>query len=111
MPKHSRSPLRPWWWKTSSEVPPPTGVMVNAGLVPIQSGRKGQSTTVHRTDVGRVASSTRITSGSGAFMRNRSSPPVVPDPVAGFHHAASPAVVVSASKRASGEAFTRTVVR
>ena len=89
---------------------PSTGVMANVGLVPIQSGRKGQSVTVHRTDVGRVASSTWITSGSGAFMTNLSSPPVSPDPVAGFHHAASPVTVVSASNRASGDAFTRMVV-
>ena len=88
---------------------PSSGVMVNVGLVPIQSGRKGQSVTVHRTDVGRIAWSTWITSGSGAFIRKRSSPPVSPEPLAGFHHAASPGTVVSAPKRASGDAFTRIV--
>jgi hypothetical protein len=38
-----------------------------------------------------------------------SSPPVSPDPLAGFHHSANP-VVVSASNRASGDAFTRMIV-
>jgi hypothetical protein len=82
MPKHSSCSLRPWWRNCSSVVWSSTGVIVNACLVPAQSGRKGQSVTVHRTDVGRVASSTWITSGSGAFMTNLSSPPVSPDPVA-----------------------------
>jgi len=48
--------------------------MVKIGRVPTQSGRKLNSVTVHRTDVGRVASSASITSGSGEFMKNLSSP-------------------------------------
>jgi hypothetical protein len=84
--------------------------MVKAGRVPTQSGRKGQSVTVHRTDVGRVASSTCITSGSGEFMKNLSSPSASPDPVQGFHQAARPETVVSASNSAPGEDFTRIVV-
>jgi len=33
-----------------------------------------------------------------------------PDPEAGFHHAANPSTVVSASKTSPGEAFTQIVV-
>jgi hypothetical protein len=72
---------------------------------------KTQSVTVHRTDVGRIASSTRTTSGSGAFIGNRNSPPVSPDPVTGFHHALSPSVVVTASNTTSADALILMVVR
>jgi hypothetical protein len=83
--------------------------MVKTGRVPVQSGRKPHSVTVHRTDAGRVASATWITSGSGEFIENLSSPPASPDPVTGAHQAARPEMVVSASNSAPGVAFTRIV--
>jgi hypothetical protein len=71
--------------------------------------RQLHSVTVHRTDVGRVASSTCITSGSGEFMKNLSSPPASPDPVTRAHQAARPETLVSASNSSPGEASTRIV--
>ena len=86
-----------------------TGVMVNVGCVPTQSGSKSHSVTVHCTDVGRFASSTCTRRGVGALMTNSSSPPVSPDPAAEVHQAVRPDAVVIASNTASGVACTRIV--
>jgi hypothetical protein len=82
--------------------------MENTGRVPTQSVRNGQSMTVHSTREGRAVLSTWITSGSGVFMKNSRSPPVLPLPSARTHHAASPAVVVIASNTVAGVDLMRT---
>jgi len=73
---------------------------------------KVHSTTVQRTVVGGVASSTRISSGGWpATIGNRSSPSVSPEPVTGLHQAVSAAGLVTMPNATSAGAFTRTVVR
>ena len=88
------------------------GVIVKVGCVPSQSSMKVHSTTVQRTVVGRIASSTWMSRGGwSATIGKRSCPPLRPEPVTGLHQAASASWRGDASNTVSAGALIRTVVR